>query len=125
MVRRLSVLSALALLAGCIDMPYVPPTPEPVEIVKGHATQAFARAFAEKPDAKEGMGKFQEKLGSIETTDELREAWKECFPGMERLLDRRVISRSIHDPNWPVMGVNDDRVFIEGVRDAVGELVGS
>jgi hypothetical protein len=121
----MSVLFGLALLAGCIDAPYIPPTPEPVEIVKGHAAEAFARAFAEKPDAKEGMGKFKEKLGSIGTTRELREAWKECFPGMERVLDRRVISRAIHDPHWPVMGVNDDRVFVEGVAAAAEEFVGS
>ena len=125
MVRRMSVLSALALLAGCIDVPYIPPTPEPVEIVKWYASKAIAGAIADKPEAKEGMAKFQEKLGTIGTTQQLREAWGEFLPGTERVLERRVISRSINDPHWPVMGVNDDRVFIEGVRDAVGELMGS
>ncbi|HTF55862.1 MAG TPA: hypothetical protein VK661_01220 [Planctomycetota bacterium] len=124
-----SVLALLAgaaalLQAGCIDTLVIPPRPTAPEIVRNHAADVFATAFEGEADAKEKMGKFLEKLGDARTTAKLRAAWKDTFPAKERVL-QSAISKSIHDPDWPVCGVKDQNVYVEGVRAAVDEFVGS
>ncbi|HEY3225917.1 MAG TPA: hypothetical protein VGK61_02840 [Planctomycetota bacterium] len=127
MSRRLFVLLAgavAAVQAGCIDVPNIPPRPMPAEIVRNHASDVFTTAFAGEADAKVKMGKFLEKLADATTTAQLRAAWKETFPEKVRVL-QSAISKSIHDPDWPVCGVDDQNVYVAGVRAAVDEFVGS
>jgi len=120
----LAVVGGFAIaLPGCMTTMQIPPKPSPTEIVQMKATEEMKREFAIKPALKQDLPKFLDKLGSAETTDELREAWLSVYPGYPRVLNR-AISKSLNDFYWPVMPVNDGRVFVEGFRAAAQELVG-
>lgn len=120
----LAVVGGIAVAApGCMDTLQIPPKPTPVEIVQMKATEEMKREFAIKPALKQDLSKFLEKLGAAETTEELREAWATVYPGYPRVINR-AISKSINDFYWPVMPVDDPRVFVEGFRAAAQELVG-
>ena len=124
-MSRLFALAAVAgiapLVGGCYDHAYVPPQPTPAEIVRTNATAEISKALSATPDFKEKLKEFLVKLGEASTTDELRARWAEVYPDHERVI-RRAISKSIHDFYWPVLPVNDGRVYVEGFRAAAAGL---
>src|SRR5262245_1566227 len=127
-MSRLLALAAVAgiapLLGGCYDHANVPPQPTPAEIVRTYATTEISKELAATPDFKEKLKEFLGKLGAASTTDELRARWAEVYPDHERVI-HRTISKSMRDFYWPVLPVNDGRVYVEGFRAAAEGLVES
>ncbi|MBI4564932.1 MAG: hypothetical protein HY716_09605 [Planctomycetes bacterium] len=127
-------LMAIALMAGplasCYDVPEISPRPTPYLIVKSYARDAFAAVQAQ-PEGKEGLQKFAQKAEGAQSRDELKAAWRECFPAgkkewkLVKTLEERVLTRAVMDPRWPPEGVEDDTPFISGVRDAASEVLGA
>ena len=124
MSRRLLLAAAVAfgsVLPGCYDVPMIPPKPSPVEIVQRNATAEINREFTgTKNDLRKDLGKFLEKLGNAETSQQLYDAWLAIYPDYPRVV-RRAINKSLDDFYWPVMGA-DGWVYVEGFRQAALEL---
>ena len=127
-MRRLMTVAVFggltAVLAGCYDVPVIPPKPTPAEIVAANATTEISREFAGKTDLKQNLGKFLEKLGEAKTTNELYAAWATVYPDHPRVINR-TIDKSMRDFYWPVAPVTAGRVYVEGVRKAAEDLSSS
>ena len=116
------VVGTAVALQGCLTTMQIPPKPTPMEIVQMNATAEMRREFKVKPALKQELPKFLEKLGEATTTAELREAWAAVYPDYDRVVNR-AISKSLHDFYWPIMPVEDGRVYVEGFRAAAEQLV--
>lgn len=111
-----------AVLSGCYEPAYIPPKPDPDRIVSYYAYREINREFAKKPDLMKELGKFVEKLGDAETTDQLYAAWLEIYPDYPRVI-RRTFEKCHSDFYWPVGPIYNRSIYVDGFREAARAIV--